>query len=73
MGDLIPQTAEAADQNIVGYIGSQVTNMGIVIYRGTAPIKPNFARFKGLKFLQFPTKGVKQVQWHGTSALFPVQ
>jgi hypothetical protein len=35
----------------MGDIGPEISYMGIVIHRGTASIKTNFARGEGLKFL----------------------
>jgi hypothetical protein len=73
MGDLVAQTAESPLQEIVGDIGPEVPDMGIIINRRAAAIEPNFSSLNGFKDLYFPAKGIVQGKRHGTSANYLIE
>jgi len=57
--DFVIKTAEGANQYIVGYIGPKVSDMGIVVYGGTAAIKVNLAGIYGNEVLNLTPKGIE--------------
>jgi hypothetical protein len=59
MGYIIALTAQSPGKDIVGHIGPEVPDMGIVIYRGPAAVKTGLTGRPGLKNLQFPSQGIE--------------
>jgi hypothetical protein len=43
---------EGTDEDIVGYIGPEVPDLGIVVHRGAAAVKTRLSGYKGDKFFQ---------------------
>ena len=56
----ITQIGERAVEHIQKHIGAQIADMGVIIHRGTAAIKPRFARSYGNKILHCPAHCIKK-------------
>jgi len=57
---LVTQAAEGADEYIVGYIGPEVADVGVVIHGRAAAVKTDLTGRQGFKALQLPSKGIKE-------------
>jgi hypothetical protein len=67
MGYLVSPPPKGFYQNIVEDIGPEISDMGVIIHRGTATVKSNLTGNQGFKDLEFPSKGVVERKRHGTS------
>jgi hypothetical protein len=58
IGHLVSSPGKGFYQNIVENIGPEISDMGVIIYRGAATVKSNPAGNQGIKDLKFPPKGI---------------
>jgi hypothetical protein len=55
MGNLIAQAAKGTGKDVVGYIGPEISDVGVVVNRGAAAVKTSAALDQGFKGLQPPS------------------
>jgi hypothetical protein len=67
VGHFITPLPEGPHQGIVGDVGTEIPDVGVVVYRGAAAVKARLAALDWLKDLQCPSKGVIKGKRHGFS------
>ncbi len=70
MNDFEPAQLQMTFQHIFKQEGTEISNMGLIIHRGTAGVQGYYARLQGLKEFLRARQGIIKSESHGSFSLF---